>query len=276
MANVTPCFRSGACGRVFQGSLCHLDALSEVTRSSGRTVHAAYKRKGTSPVHKRSLSPHLLPWEHELAFTAWGLLGNRRFRNARDFDLIQTIMHFGCGNQVAHRGLQGLVPHPVLNSPYVETLTQHPGRVGGSKCLQIERRRIETSSFGDRFAKTQHILLAIAGRGRKHEDASIRLRMPFEDIGQAYRHWYLSLFPALREKIEVWLGTHADRPQAQVHIGPTQRHHLLLTEAGEQECGEDGDFRVIAGGQKLGQFFLSVFAGERRDSFGQMHLPGDS
>jgi len=39
---------------------------------------------------------------------------------------------------------------------------------------------------------------------------------------------------------------------------------------------EEGDFRVIAGGQKLGQFLLSVFAGKRRDSFGQVHLSRDS
>ena len=74
----------------------------------------------------------------------------------------------------------------------------------------------------------------------------------------------------------VWLGTHADRPQAQVHIGPTQVHHVLLTEAGEQKFGEEGDFRVIADGQKLGQFLLSVFPGKRRNSFGQLHLPRDS
>jgi hypothetical protein len=49
-----------------------------------------------------------------------------------------------------------------LNSPYIETLPQHPCRVGGSKRLQIERCRIETGSLGDRLAETKHILLAIA------------------------------------------------------------------------------------------------------------------
>jgi hypothetical protein len=100
---------------------------------------------------------------HELALATRRLLGNRRFSDARDFDLIQTIVHIRCGNQVAHRGFQRFVPHPVLNSPYIKTLTQHPRCVSGSKGLQIERRRIETGSLGDGLAEMQHILFAIAG-----------------------------------------------------------------------------------------------------------------
>jgi hypothetical protein len=129
-----------------------LDGRALLARFSSRTVQPAESRSSVSYEHCRllnkrkstfsrrqgSLSPHLLLWKHELAFDTWRLLGKRRFIDAGDFDLIQTIMHIGCGNQVAHRGFQRLVPHPVLNSSYVEILTQHPCRISGSKCLQIE------------------------------------------------------------------------------------------------------------------------------------------
>ena len=85
-------------------------------------------------------------------------------------------------------------------------LTQHPRRVGGSKCLQIERRRIKACSLGDGLTETRHILLAIAGRQGELENTSTRLRVAIENIRQADRYGHLSLFPALREKAEIWLS----------------------------------------------------------------------
>src|SRR5438105_4212819 len=54
--------------------------------------------------------------------------------------------------------------HPVLNSSYIKTFTQHARCVSGSKGLQIELRRVEASSLSDRFTGKKHVLLTFAGR----------------------------------------------------------------------------------------------------------------
>jgi hypothetical protein len=90
-------------------------------------------------------------------------------------------------------------------------------------------RRIKACSLGDGLTETQHVLLAIPGRRGEHENTSTRLPVTIENIGQTDRYGDLPLFPALREKAQVWLRSHRDGPQGQVHIGPTQLHHFLLT-----------------------------------------------
>jgi hypothetical protein len=150
-------------------------------------------------------------------------------------------MHIGCGNQVTHHGLQGLVPHPVLNSPYVETLTQHPRRVGGSKCLQ-NRTPPHQGLLARRRPYRDAVYSAHDRRSaREHENTSTRLRVANENISQADRCGHLSLFPALREKAEIWLGSHPDRPYGinGDRAGPSQagacpnRHSGCI--AGKQE-----------------------------------------
>src|SRR6202161_2235367 len=79
--------------------------------------------------------------------------------------------------QVAHRGFQGLVAHPVLHGPYVEPPSQHSCGIGGTKRLQIEFRRVEFGTRGDGFAVVEHVLFAVSGRGWKHKLAVRAMRM---------------------------------------------------------------------------------------------------
>ena len=50
-------------------------------------------------INAPSLFAPFLPRKHELAFNARRLLGNHRFSDPGDFDLIQAIVHIRCGNR---------------------------------------------------------------------------------------------------------------------------------------------------------------------------------
>ena len=50
-------------------------------------------------INAPSLFAPFLPRKHELAFNARRLLGNRRFSDPGDFDLIQAIALIRCGNR---------------------------------------------------------------------------------------------------------------------------------------------------------------------------------
>jgi hypothetical protein len=70
-------------------------------------------------------------------------------------------MNIRRGRQITRGRFQRLVPHPVLDSAYVETPPEHTGGIRGPERLQIEF--FETGAFGDQFATSQEVLFPIAG-----------------------------------------------------------------------------------------------------------------
>src|ERR1700738_5073218 len=102
---------------------------------------------------------------------ARGGLSRRRggLPDGRNSHQVQLVVNIGSRRQVAHRGLKGLVAHPVLNGPYVKPPSQHSRGIGGTKRLQIEFCRIEFGTRGDGFAVVEHVLFAVSGRGWKHK-----------------------------------------------------------------------------------------------------------
>ena len=100
---------------------------------------------------------------------------------------------------------------------------------------------------------------------------SIRLRVPFENIGQSYRHGDLRVLPSASGKSPglAWRVTRTVRSS-----GFTSLQNRYITSCSRNPVNKNVENRValpgIAGDQKLGQFLLSVFAGKRRDSFGQV------
>ena len=73
-------------------------------------------------------------------------------------------MNIRRGRQITHRRFQGLVTHPVLDGPYVETPPKHARGIRGPEGLQIEFFGIEAGAFSDQFAASQEILFTITGR----------------------------------------------------------------------------------------------------------------
>jgi len=69
--------------------------------------------------------------------------------------------------QVAHRGLEGLVAHPMLYGPYIESPAQHSRGMGRTKCLQIKllsgrvwRASLITRAHAEKFRATLNELAA--------------------------------------------------------------------------------------------------------------------
>src|SRR5229473_2018346 len=103
---------------------------------------------------------------------ARGGLSRRRggLPDGRNSHQVQLVVNIGGRRQVAHRGFEGLVAHPVLNSPYVESPSQHSRGIGGTKCrLQIKFCRIEFCALRDRFAVIEHVLFAVSRGGWEHK-----------------------------------------------------------------------------------------------------------
>src|SRR3984893_3954118 len=67
------------------------------------------------PILRAQLPPHGRP--DDLA--SGRLLGNEGFGIARKINLVYTVVHIGCGNEVPHGCPYRLPPHPYLNSSYV-------------------------------------------------------------------------------------------------------------------------------------------------------------
>ena len=55
---------------------------------------------------------------------------------------VQLVVNIGGRRQVAHRGLEGLVAHPMLHGSYIESPAQHSRCISQTKCLQIKFCRI--------------------------------------------------------------------------------------------------------------------------------------
>src|ERR1035441_1039073 len=110
---------------------------------------------------------------------ARGGLSRRRggLPDGRNSHQVQLVVNIGGWREVAHRGLQGLVAHPVLDGPYVETPSQHSRGIGGTKCLQIKRCRVELGARGDRFAVIEHVLFSVSCRGWEHKLTVRAMRM---------------------------------------------------------------------------------------------------
>ena len=51
----------------------------------------------------------------------------------------------------------------MLHRANVEALSEHAGRIGGTKCLEIELSRIEAGTLRDSLATIEHVLLPISG-----------------------------------------------------------------------------------------------------------------
>src|ERR1700730_17175456 len=66
-------------------------------------------------------------------------------------------MTIRCRRQITHGRFQRLVPHPVLDSSYVETPPEHARGIRGSEGLQIEFFGIEAGAFSDQFAASQEM-----------------------------------------------------------------------------------------------------------------------
>src|SRR6266576_2312198 len=110
---------------------------------------------------------------------ARGGLSRRRggLPDGRNSHQVQLVVNIGGRRQIAHRGLEGLVAHPVLHGPYVETPAQHSRGIGRTKCLQIKLCRVEFGALRDRFAVVEHVLFAVSGRGWEHKLAVRAMRM---------------------------------------------------------------------------------------------------
>lgn len=64
----------------------------------------------------------------------------------RDSHQVQLVMNIGRGGQVAHRGLQGLVAHPVLHGTYIEPLRSIP-------VAYVERNVFRSNFVGSSLAR---------------------------------------------------------------------------------------------------------------------------
>src|SRR5580692_7492882 len=102
---------------------------------------------------------------------ARGRLSRRRggLPGGRNSHQVQLVLNIGGRRQVAHRGLEGLVAHPVLHGPYIESPAQHSRCISRTKRLQIKLCRIEFGALRDRFAVVEHVLFAVSGRGWEHK-----------------------------------------------------------------------------------------------------------
>src|ERR1700733_13886733 len=118
--------------------------------------------------------------------------------DGRNSHQVQLVVNIGGRRQVAHRGLQGLVAHPVLHGPYIESPAQHSRGIGRTKCLQIKLCRVESGALRDRFAVVEHVLFAVSGRGWKHKLAVRAMRMLAKLVDEFYRGRNLTILPSLR------------------------------------------------------------------------------
>src|SRR5580704_15893316 len=131
---------------------------------------------------------------------ARGRLSRRRggLPVGRNSHQVQLVVNIGGRRQVAHRGLKGLVAHPVLHGPYVETPSQHSRGIGRTKRLQIKLRRVEFGALRDRFAVIEHVLFAVSGRGWEHKLAVRAMRMLPKLVDEFRGSRNLTIFPSLR------------------------------------------------------------------------------
>jgi hypothetical protein len=114
-------------------------------------------------------------------------------------------------------------------------LAEHPGRIGGTKSLEIELRWIEASAFRDGLATIEHVLLPISGGRGKHKLAvlSARMFLKFGDEFHGSRNF--TILPTLGVEAELWLGRYTHSPQLEVDVTPEEIHDLLFAETGQQE-----------------------------------------
>src|SRR5271155_6102666 len=109
--------------------------------------------------------------------------------DGRNSHQVQLVVNVGGRRQVAHRGLQRLVAHPVLHGPYIETPAQHSRGISRTKCLQIKFCRVELGALGDTFAVVEHVLFAVSRRGWEHKLAVRAMRMLPKFVDEFHRSW---------------------------------------------------------------------------------------
>src|SRR6266852_3399996 len=148
-------------------------------------------------------------------------LGLAEGRNSHQ---IQLVVNIGGRRQVAHRGLKGLVAHPVLHGPYVETPAQHSCGIGRTKRFQIKLCRVEFGALRDRFAVVEHVLFAVSCRGWEHKLAVRAMRMLPKLVDEFHRGRNLTIFPSLRVESQLRFRGHPHSPQLEVHVTPAQEH----------------------------------------------------
>jgi len=78
---------------------------------------------------------------------------------------------------IGGRRFEGLVAHPVLHNPYIESPAQHSPCIRRTKCLQIKLCRVEFGALRDGFAVVEHVLFAVHCRGWEHKLAVRAMRM---------------------------------------------------------------------------------------------------
>jgi hypothetical protein len=79
-----------------------------------------------------------------------GRLSRRRggLPDGRNSHQVQLVVNIGGRRQVAHRGLEGLVAHPMLHGPYIEPRAQHSRGISRTKCLL---RYLKASGVADEY-----------------------------------------------------------------------------------------------------------------------------
>src|SRR6202171_917189 len=136
--------------------------------------------------------------------------------DGRNSHQVQLVVNISGRRQVAHRGLQRLVAHPVLHGPYIESPAQHSCGIGGTKCLQIKLCRVEFGALRDRFTVVEHVLFAVSRGGWEHKLAVRAMRMLPKLVDEFHWSRNFTIFPSLRVESQFRFRGHPHSPQLEV------------------------------------------------------------